>query len=84
MNKADYIEKRKQLSQLAIRYMWNAAGTDENCGRVSFTDDLAVYRIDIYTSKMTVCILPQKGKPTFLKRQSIAQIEEIMKNPYKY
>lgn len=83
MNNDDFKNKLKLISEISSRYKWELVSTDINCGRISFSDELSIFRIDIYTSKMTVCFLPKGAKPVFFKRQSLQMIENIFKNPFK-
>jgi hypothetical protein len=82
MDITDFKTKKKLIDSVASKYNWNNISNDSNCGRLSYMDELSVYRIDIYTSKMTVCILPAGDKPIYKKRQNIEMIEKVFKNPY--
>ena len=84
MDISDFRNKKQRIDKFATVYLWSALPHDEANGRISYVDELSVYRIDIYTSRMTVCILPKGGKPTYKKRQSYEMIELIFKNPFKY
>lgn len=79
----DFKHKLKLIKEFAAKYKWNLVRTDIDFGRISLTDELSIFNIDIYTTKMTVCFFPKGEKPTFLKRQSIDMIESILKNPFK-
>ena len=79
----DFRNKLKLIKEIAAKYKWNLVRTDIDFGRISLTDELSIFNIDIYTTKMTVCFFPKGEKPKFLKRQSIDMIESILKNPFK-
>jgi hypothetical protein len=83
MNTKDFKTKLKLITDISRKYEWHLVSTDVNSGRISFTDELSIFRIDIYTSKMTVCFLPKGDKPKFFKRQSLQMIDNIFKNPFK-
>jgi hypothetical protein len=80
----DFISKKKLIDPIAGKYKWTSISFDSSTGRLSYKDELSVYRIDIYTSKMTVCILPAGDKPIYKKRQNLEMIESVFKNPYQY
>lgn len=80
----DFKQKKQRIDKIAASYSWSSLPSDESNGRISYIDELNVYRIDIYTSKMTVCILPKGDKPTYMKRQNFDMIDNILKNPFVY
>jgi hypothetical protein len=82
MEKKDFTNKKKLIDTIASKYKWTSISNDSNTGRLSYNDELSVYRVDIYTSKMTVCILPSGDKPIYRKRQNLEMIDTIFKNPY--
>ncbi|HAH24922.1 MAG TPA: hypothetical protein DCL77_14410 [Prolixibacteraceae bacterium] len=84
MDKEDYRKKKLEIDTIAARYMWSVVSNDEKSGRLSYQDELSVYKVDVFTSKMTVCILPKGGQPVYLKRQNMVMVDKVLKNPYKY
>jgi len=80
----DFKEKKKLIDKLATKYDWQSAPCDSSVGRISYNDEFNIYRIDIYTSKMTVCILPKGTNPVYKKKQNIQMIGEIFRNPFIY
>ncbi len=59
---------------------------DDNSYRLSFKDELGVYRIDIYLSTMTVGLIPimNEDNSKWFKRKTLGFVEEIMSNPVKF
>lgn len=82
MDATDFKNKLEQLTAISKKHGWQILSTDAKCGRVSFKDDLSIFRVDIYTSKMTVCLLPSGDKPVYLKRQNFDTISKLLANPY--
>lgn len=54
MNQTDFSYKVEHLTAISLKHKWQVISTDSKCGRVSFKDDMSVFRIDIYTSKMVL------------------------------
>ena len=84
MNRNEFNKKKKEIDLIATEFNWIAISNDPECGRLSYSDELSIYRIDIYTSKMTVCILPKGSKAIYKKRLPYQKIKKIFQNPYKY
>lgn len=84
MEVAEFRKKMALIELIAVKYMWIYTSNDLQTFRVSYSDELSIWRIDIYLSKMTVCLLPKGAKPKYFKRQNLERIEDIFKNPYKY
>lgn len=80
----DFKHKLKLIKEFAAKYKWNLIRTDIDFARISLCDELSIFKVDIYTSKMTVCIFPKGEKPTFLKRQTMDMIETILKSPFQF
>lgn len=80
----DNIQKKKELISLAKKYNWRLDSEDKNNGRISFKDELSIYRMDIYLSKMTVGLLPIGDKPIWFKRRNMKMIEEMLSQPSKF
>lgn len=84
MTRQEFKEKLKKVEKLAKKYNWRYDSQDSSTYRVSFKDELSIYRIDIYLSKMTVGLLPVGDKPIFYKRQNLEMIEMILKHPHEF
>lgn len=84
MDIKDFRRKKKLVEEVAKKHCWLYYSTDSKTYRISFKDNLSIYRIDIYLSKMTVVLLPSGDTPTYHKRQNIEMIDAIMKEPYKF
>lgn len=84
MSKDQFKQKRNELLEIAAKYKWTYYNSDENNYRVSFVDELLIYRVDIYVSKMTVCFIQAGYKNVYLKHQSLEMIKTIFQHPYIY
>lgn len=84
MDKSEFRRKIALIEPIAQKYNWIYLNNDLQTFRVSYTDELAIWRIDIYLSKMTVCLIPKGSKPMYYKRTDLEHLEKIFKNPYKY
>lgn len=73
------IDKNKEACFfLADNYGWQEIEFNESSGMVSYYKD--AIRLDVYLTKMTVCICINK-KQIFLKRVSMLEFEKICINP---
>ena len=79
MNLQEFNEKIEAIKSIAKKYDYIFVSTDTHVGRVSFRNRISTFRIDIYTTKMTVCILPKGDNPEYHKNQSFESIEKIFK-----
>lgn len=84
MEKAEFQKKLAKINKIASKFKWTYVSNDMNNYRVSFKDELSIYRVDIYLSKMTVCLLPAGEKPVYFKRQNLEMLEGIFKQPHAY
>lgn len=84
MTKSEFQNKLAKVNNIANKYRWTYVSKDQKTFRISFKDELSIHRVDIYLSRMTVCLLPVGGKPVYLKRQNLEMIEGLFKNPFKY
>ena len=84
MEKSEFKKKLGLIEKIAQKHKWTYVSNDLNTFRVSYKDELSIYRIDIYLSKMTVCLLPAGDKPVYFKRQNLEMIEAIFKQPHAY
>lgn len=84
MERAEFKRKIALIEPIAAKYKWTYSGNDIKTFRISYADELSIWRIDIYLSKMTVCMLPKGGNPKYFKRQNLEKIEQIFRNPYRY
>ena len=82
MTKADFLQKKLAIDKIAVGYNYSSKGNDLKSGRVSYSDETSMVRIDVYLSKNTVSILSKGDEPRHLKNQTQTQIENIFKNPY--
>lgn len=78
----DFQSKKDALSIISDAYGFELISEDENTGRLSFQKDY--YRIDVYTSKMSVLVNKGNSDPQWYKRQTISLIEEMFINTNKY
>lgn len=78
MNIETFKSDVETIKSIAKKYDWIFVSVDNQVGRVSFRDRIQLLRIDIYTTKMTVCILPKGGIPQYRKNQTIEEIEAIL------
>lgn len=83
MNKQQYTERKKAIDTLAAKYGWQKTGDDSATGRLSYTDDVRAFRIDLYSTRLTICIVAATYKPVYLKNLSLQGVERIFKNPYQ-
>lgn len=84
MQKSEFKNKIGQISNIAVKYKWSYVSSDFKTFRLSFKDNYSLYRLDIYLSKMTVCLIPVGGKPVYLKHQDLVMLEDIFEDPLKY
>ena len=84
MEKSEFKNKFNLIEKISIKYKWTYISSDLKTFRVSYKDEWSMYRIDIYLSKMTVCLLPAGDKPVYYKRQNLEMIEAIFKQPHAY
>lgn len=84
MDLKEYRNKMNLILSLAKKCRWETHSTDSNTFRISLKDELSIYRIDIYLSKMTICFLPTGEKPKYFKRQNLKMIENIMLHPENF
>lgn len=82
MNKTDFNKQVVQIKQIADKYLWRFESKDVSTSRVSFIDEFKIYRIDLYLSKMTICLICKGEKTIYLKKQTTSQIEKVFKQPY--
>lgn len=84
MTTEEFKKKSKLIGEIAKKYDWRSHSEDSATYRVSYKDELSIYRIDIYLSRMTVCLLPVGDKGSFFKRQNLKMIEAIFKDPHEF
>lgn len=84
MDKSEFKKKLGLIEKIAQKHRWTYVSNDLNTFRISYKDELSIYRIDIYLSKMTVCLSPAGDKPVYFKRQNFEMIEAIFKQPHAY
>lgn len=84
MDKQEFSKKLGLIEKLATKHKWTYVSNDLKTFRISYKDELSIYRIDIYLTKMTVCLLPAGLSPVYYKRQNLEMLEAIFKNPAKY
>lgn len=82
MNIADFKEKIKKLTALANTHGWNLLSTDSNTGRITLKEEMTSMKMDIYTSKMTVCLQQAGEKTVYLKKQTFEMIDKLLSNPF--
>jgi len=75
--------KKNKLMAWGEQYKLDYTGSDPKVGRVSFADYSLGIKLDIYTSKNTVCIMRERQQPVYKKKQSMEMIEQIMEAPYE-
>lgn len=72
------------VEKIALKHNWRMHSTDSKTYRVSYKDELSIYRVDVYLSKMTVCLLPVGDNGIYFKRQNLELIEAILKSPHEF
>ncbi len=82
MDATDFESKGLELLVFAEQFKWICVSSDGHSCRVSFVDETRMIRVDIYTSKMTVCMVRKGEKPRYFKNQTLDQIKQLFKNPY--
>lgn len=60
-----FLKTRTQITNFAKPLGWGYQSQDPNTGRLSLKTDDGVYKVDIYLTKMTVCLIPVGGKPAY-------------------
>jgi hypothetical protein len=83
MNKTEFQSKKAEVENLATKYNWRFQNMHFENKRVSFLDETGYCRIDVFLSKMTFLITKKGQKPQVLKNQTMKQLEDFFKNPYK-
>ena len=83
MDKIEFQTKKAEVENLATKYNWRFSNMHFENKRVSFEDETSYCRVDIFLSKMTIMITKKGQKPEVLKNQSMKQLEDNFKNPYK-
>ena len=75
-----------RIRQMAENSKVDYIGYDKNSFKVSFKDDILGLKIEVYLSKMTICINSKckSNNMQYLKNQSWEQINSIMKSLYNY
>ncbi|MDD3037925.1 hypothetical protein [Bacteroides sp.] len=84
--KDNFTDDVKKARLMAGKFHLQYLGCDCNCFRVSFEDSDLGFRMDLYLSKMTLCIhSSNKANPIkYFKNQTWWQVESVMKTYYNY
>lgn len=80
---AEINKKFVDLRKVGERNKWLVCKVDYKQGLISFKDELSIYRIDIWVSKMSVGFLAVGEPMKYFKRQNYEAIELMMKEPEK-
>ena len=84
MEVKEFKKKMSLIQPIADKYKFLVVGNDPHTSRLTLKDELSIWRIDIYLTKMTVVFQPAGGKIKYYKRFNLEKIEDLLKNPYKY
>lgn len=84
MTRAEFKRKLQILEAIAASYKWAYVSNDFNTGRVTFKDQYSVYRMDVYTTKMTVCLMVPGNASVYLKKQTLESITNVFCSPHDY
>lgn len=79
-------QNKIEINVLARKYNWKFCSQDLITHRISFIDELKIYRMDVFVTTFTIGLLPL-GLGTFSKwyrRKDITFLEEMFKHPTVY
>ncbi len=83
MNQTLFNNHRKKLSKIAEQYNWFELRAEPDQGKLTFSEELGAYIMEVWCSKMTVAIKPKNRDKIYLYNQDVDKIEALFKNPYE-
>ena len=83
MNKEVFKNRFKQLDNLAKKYKWIYVSVCNKTFRATYKDDMSIFRVDVYLSKMTICLHRTGEDPIYFRKKNFKTVENILKNPFQ-